>query len=106
MHRLRPEPSGGVHQHLQPGSRRTVRHGRKKDGFGAVGWRKSGAAAPQPVPVHAATARFGIECLPAEFLPEEVGVRRIGEAVNQMLAVLMQSGASLAPTITSRVTSA
>ena len=44
----------------------------------------------QPVPVHAATARFVIERLPAEFLPEKIGVRRIGEAINQMPAVVME----------------
>jgi hypothetical protein len=42
------------------------------------------------VPIHAATASFGIECLAAECLPEMIGVRRIGEAVNQMSAVLME----------------
>ena len=37
MHRLRPKQRGGVFQHLQPCSRRTVRHGHKKDGVD-VGW--------------------------------------------------------------------
>jgi hypothetical protein len=32
---------------------------------------------------------LGIERLPAEVFPEQVGVRRIGEAVDQMPAVLM-----------------
>jgi hypothetical protein len=43
VHRLRPERRGGVLQHLQPCSRRTVRHGQKKDGFGAVGMEEAGA---------------------------------------------------------------
>ena len=42
MHRLRPKRSGGVRQHLQPCSRRTVRHGQKKDGFGAVVMEEAG----------------------------------------------------------------
>jgi hypothetical protein len=41
------------------------------------------------MPVHAATPRFGIEWLAAEFLPEKVGVRGHGEAINEMPAVLM-----------------
>jgi hypothetical protein len=40
VHRLRPERRGGVRQRLRPSSRGTVLPGRKKDGFGAVGWRK------------------------------------------------------------------
>jgi hypothetical protein len=42
------------------------------------------------VPIHPATARIGIECLAAESFPEKVGVRRIGEAVDQMPAVLIE----------------
>jgi hypothetical protein len=42
------------------------------------------------VPAHAAPASFGIECLAAECLPEEVGARRIGEAVDQTPAILME----------------
>jgi hypothetical protein len=46
-------------------------------------------AGVRQVPVPAATARFGIECLAAECFPEKVGMRRIGEAVDQMPAVLI-----------------
>jgi hypothetical protein len=35
-------------------------------------------------------ASFGIEWLAAECLPKDLGVRRFGEAVNQMPAVLME----------------
>jgi hypothetical protein len=55
-----------------------------------VGWRKLGAATAQQMPMPAAPASFGIEGLAAEFFPEGVGVRGIGEAVNQMPAVLME----------------
>jgi hypothetical protein len=72
-----------VHQHLQTCSRRTVRNGHKKEGFGAVGWRKLGAAALEPVPAHAAAARFGIECLASKCFPEEVSVRRIGDHLKE-----------------------
>jgi hypothetical protein len=49
VHRLRPERRGGVLQHLQPCSRRTVRNGRKKDGVG-VGGMEEGADRDQTLP--------------------------------------------------------
>jgi hypothetical protein len=48
------------------------------------------ATAAQQVPVPAAPARLGMECLAADFLPEKVRVRRIGEAVNQVPLVLVE----------------
>jgi hypothetical protein len=50
----------------------------RKDGFGAVGWKKLDAETTEQVRVPAATASFGIEFLAAKFFPEEVRVRRIG----------------------------
>ena len=52
-------------KHLQPCSRRTVRHGRKKDGFGAVGMEEAGADAYLGDRTLSALARGSIEFVPA-----------------------------------------
>jgi hypothetical protein len=57
VHRLRPERRGGVRQHLQPCSRRTVRNGRKKDEFGVVGMEERGLICPMTEAVRPKIAR-------------------------------------------------
>jgi hypothetical protein len=60
----------------------------RRTGLVRLEWRKLSAATTQLAPVLAASAGFGIEHLAADCFPEGVGVRRIGEAVEEVPAVL------------------
>ena len=57
LHRVRPQRRGGVLQHLQPCSRRTVRKGRKKDGDGA-GEMEEGAGSGRTVLANAGSVEL------------------------------------------------
>jgi hypothetical protein len=71
---------------------RSVEHHRGFSGasHGYTSALSADAAAVHKVPVPASPPRLGIQGLTAEFLPEKVGVRRVGKAINQVPSIIEQ----------------